>query len=40
MSVAKVPRLSNNSSGNGNSTNGNGKKSDNVEEWEPEDGTR
>lgn len=41
MSVAKMPRLSNNLSSNGTvDTNGNGKQTDNVEEWEPEDGTR
>lgn len=40
MSVAKIPRLSNKLSSNGAETNGNGKKTDNVEEWHPEDGTR
>lgn len=41
MSVAKVPRLNNSTLSNGVvDKNGNGKRADNVEDWEPEDGTR
>lgn len=40
MSAAKVPRL-NDASSNGNSdANGNGKKVDETDLWNPEDGTR
>lgn len=40
MSVAKMPRLSSKLSSNGGATNGNGKSTDDMEEWIPEDGTR
>lgn len=40
MSIAKMPRLCNKLPSNGADTNGNGKKADNVEDWQPEDGTR
>lgn len=40
MSVAKIPRLSSKLSSNGADKNGNGKNTDDVEEWIPEDGTR
>lgn len=38
MSVAKMPRLSNTLPAN--DTNGNGKQTENPEDWKPEDGTR